>query len=260
MGDGSDPKSLSRDQFGANAARYATSTVHAEGASLARLLELIDPDPESVALDIATAAGHTALKLAPATGLMVASDLTWEMVELTRRRSIELDNPVTPIQADAERLPFSGDAFDIVTCRIAPHHFPNPEAFVSEVARVLRPGGVFGLVDNIVPSDPEAARWYNDWERRRDPSHVRCLGLDEWQTMLAGAGLQVTHSEVAAKQMRFVPWAERMAVGAEDQASLWADLMGAPALVAEFLGPRGSTPDDTTFDLTEALVIAHQRQ
>ena len=58
-------KDLVQQQFGAHAAAYATSTVHAKGASLGRLVELVKPQPQWQALDIATGAGHTAAAFAP---------------------------------------------------------------------------------------------------------------------------------------------------------------------------------------------------
>ena len=58
-------KSLVQQQFGTHAAAYATSSVHAKGASLARLVELVRPEPHWQALDIATGAGHTAGAFAP---------------------------------------------------------------------------------------------------------------------------------------------------------------------------------------------------
>ena len=54
-----------------------------------------------------------------------------------------------------------------MTCRIAPHHFDSIPAFVAEVHRVLKPGGLFGLVDNIVlPGD--VGDFVNAFERFRD--------------------------------------------------------------------------------------------
>ena len=58
-------KSTVQQQFGANAAHYVTSQPHAQGASLARLVELVGPQPDWLLLDVATAAGHTALAFAP---------------------------------------------------------------------------------------------------------------------------------------------------------------------------------------------------
>ena len=110
----------------------------------------------------------------------------------------------------AEKLPFADASFDLVTCRTAPHHFADVAAFVAEVARVLRPGGVFGLVDNISPEDPKAAAPYNEFEKLRDPSHGRCLSESEWLTLINGAGLVVRQSEILTKDIELEGWAGRM--------------------------------------------------
>ncbi len=60
-----DPHNLIQQQFGTNADKYATSAVHAQGESLARLVELTQPHRDWLVLDVSTGAGHTALKFAP---------------------------------------------------------------------------------------------------------------------------------------------------------------------------------------------------
>src|SRR4029079_14588612 len=74
-------KSLVQQQFGAHAAAYATSFAHAKGASLGRLVELVQPKPSWQALDIPTGAGHTAAAFAPHVARVIASDLTAEMLQ-----------------------------------------------------------------------------------------------------------------------------------------------------------------------------------
>src|SRR5262245_50067909 len=189
-------KSLVQEQFGAHAAAYVTSTVHAKGASLARLIELVKPERDWQVLDIATGAGHTALAFAPHVASVIASDLTEPMLEeAAKLATAQGAHNVATAVADAEALPFAAQRFDLVTCRIAPHHFPDIPTFVSEVARVLKPGGSFALVDNIEPdaeSTPgfvpielrDAALIYNAFERIRDPSHSRCLGMTEWSELI----------------------------------------------------------------------------
>jgi len=253
---------LVRQQFGANAANYATSTVHAKGASLGRLIELIDFDAGWRSLDIATAAGHVAIACAEHVREAVGSDLTPEMLDVARRQAAErgVDN-VSFELADAEALPFDDNSFDLVTCRIAPHHFPNPDRFIAETARVLRSGGVFGLVDNVVPDDPDVAAFANDWERKRDPSHLRCLSVNEWLELLADNGYAVAHSELMAKRMGFEMWCNNMSVPTPLRAKLLAELAEAPAAVAEFLRPELTSADDqaaAAFHLTECIIVAHQ--
>lgn len=123
-------KALVCAQFGANAAAYVTSAVHARGNSLTRLVELVQPQPHWQALDIATAAGHTAFTFAPHVAHVWATNITPEMLETVKQQATERNlKNVTVEYADAEDLPYPDASFDLVTCRIAPHHFPNVDLF-----------------------------------------------------------------------------------------------------------------------------------
>lgn len=262
-------KSLVQQQFGAHAAAYATSTVHAKGASLARLVELVKPERHWQALDVATGAGHTAAAFAPHVARVIASDLTQEMLEEASKLAASkgLANMETA-RADAEALPFGEAEFDLVTCRIAPHHFPDIASFVGEVWRTLKPGGTFALVDNIAPdaeSTPgftnaelrDAALTYNAFEKIRDPSHGRCPGMAEWSELLTDTGFVITAKERLPKDMEFQPWAERMGCDAATVSRLRAMLTdGAPALKA-FLKPR-EEEGRLWFTLDEAILIARK--
>jgi ubiquinone/menaquinone biosynthesis C-methylase UbiE len=262
-------KSLVQSQFGANAANYLTSTVHAKGASLARLVELVAPKPDWVCLDIATGAGHTAAAFAPHVARAVASDLTPEMLtQAAKLAAIKgFANMETAI-ADAERLPFPDATFDLVTCRIAPHHFPNVAAFVAESARVLKPGGTFALVDNVSPDDEtapgfseaelkDAAATYNTFEKIRDPSHHRALTTAQWLALLPGAGLTLVHKEHAPKAMDFGEWCRNMAVPSDTVPGLEAMLTNASPAFRAYIQP--ATRDGKFgFRLMEAIIIARK--
>jgi hypothetical protein len=63
-------------------------------------------------------------------------------------------------------------------------------------------GGVFALVDNISPDERNLAAAYNDFEKLRDPSHGRCLGLSEWTALLSSLGVTVEHSEHMDQDIR----------------------------------------------------------
>jgi ubiquinone/menaquinone biosynthesis C-methylase UbiE len=259
-------KTLVQERFGTYAATYATSRSHAKGGSLPRLVELLAPRPGAIALDIATGAGHVALALAAHAGQVVASDLTPQMLLVARGLASErkLAN-VSFVDTRAEALPFADGTFDIVTCRIAPHHFDDVRAFACEVARVLKPGGLFGLVENVSP-DPSimtddaaalaaAADEYNAFEKHRDPSHVRCLTLTEWRGLVADAGLNERHVELLDKPMVLGPWADQQNVGAEIKSDLRSMLVdGSPAFRA-FARPQ-ENKGDVDFVLNEAVIIA----
>ncbi len=250
-----------RRQFGINAAHYLSSEVHARGASLSRIVELMAPQPHWRLLDVATAAGHTALAFAPHVEEVVATDLVDEMLDLARQQvAVQGVGNVRVEPADAEALPFENASFDAVTCRIASHHFAEPERFVAEVARVLRPGGQFGLVDNMVPV--EASAFVNTFESKRDPSHVRALAMDEWLAMLDGFGLNVHCAEMMAKRMNFHHWVENMSVADDRRKELLADLEGVSDEAAAYLRPEFGQPGDqraAAFFLTEGVVVASRR-
>ena len=260
-------KSLVQAQFGANAAKYTTSAVHAKGASLQRLVELVQPQKTWSALDVATGAGHTALMFAPEVGHVIASDLTPEMLveaaKLARERGL---TNFSTAAADAEALPFKDGTFDLVTSRIAPHHFPNVPTFVAEVARVLKPGGTFALVDNVAPDEQttkgfsaselaEADAAYNSFEKLRDPSHGRALPTVEWQQVVEAAGFAISHVEHCAKAMDFDTWCRTMAVDAPTSTMLAAMLDDASPALARFLEPT-TTANKRGFVLTELILIA----
>lgn len=259
--------SLVQQKFGAAAADYAASTVHARGESLARLVELVGPKAGWRVLDVATGAGHTALALAPHVAHVIASDITGEMLaeaaKLAAKRGL---NNVETARADAAALPFPDRSFDLVTCRLAAHHFPDPAAFVAAAWRVLKPGGVFAIVDNIGPDagilpgaapdevDKTAAD-YNAYEKLRDPSHGRCLSLAEWSSLLQGAGFVGIRAERMDQDIAFAPWIERMRCDAGTVAKL-GTMLAEPRLKA-FLRPR-TTGEGLTFTLQEAIVVANK--
>lgn len=76
------------------------------------------------------------------------------------------------LSGQAEDIKFESNTFDIVVCRIAPHHFRNVPLFVSECARVLKPGGRLVIEDSMSPEDREVAAFLENLEWERDNTHV----------------------------------------------------------------------------------------
>lgn len=239
MSEGRDAKSLSRERYGRLAEGYVSSETHAKGQDLARLVEIARPQPGWVVLDVATGGGHTALKFAPHVSCVTATDITPRM--LGKAEAFVRERGVRNVEfrpADAENLPFDGESFDLVTCRIAPHHFPDPARFVGEGARVLRPGGLLLVQDHVLPEDEEAARYVDGFERLRDPSHNRAYSEREWVEMYRAAGLEVEHTEQIVKQHHFIAWAERQNCGAETITELVCMIEDAPEAVVGWLQAR----------------------
>ena len=197
-----------REQFSQHADYYAQSSAHAKGDTLDVILDFAEPKGVEQTLDIATGTGFTAFALAPKVGYVVATDLTAAMVakaaELAAEQSI--DN-ITFSVAAAESLPFADASLDLVTCRLAPHHFQDVPKFLSEVHRVLRTDGLFCLADSVSPESEKLIVWQNRVEKLRDNSHVYGYPPSEWYAMITDAGFSVERtSHVRNAQMSFLWW------------------------------------------------------
>lgn len=243
--------------FGRESGYYVTSLPHARGDSLARAAELLEPRGGTL-LDIATGAGHTALIMAPRCDRVIAADLTAGMLAQARRLAAErgAENLVF-LRGDAENLPLREGSADYVTVRIAPHHFADVFESLREMLRVLKPGGRLLYVDNIAPEEPREARLYNDFERRRDPSHYRCESLPVLVEMMEQAGLKVLYTETLRKRMDFEAWARRPAVDEEIRARLLRFLREPGPAIRAWLAPR-EEEGRLIFDEVEGLLLAEK--
>lgn len=214
-------KSQVQDYFSRTAESYVSSFSHKGGDDLQRLVELGEWDKRQQALDIATGGGHTALAIAPYVAQVTVSDLTPRMLE--KAREYLTAQGVTNAQyvvADAEHLPFAAETFDRVTCRIAAHHFPNVARAVNEVARVLKVGGIYLLIDCMAPSDSELDSFDNTVEKWRDSSHGRSCTPEEWQAFFTQAGLQVEHREFFRKTHHYDDWTLRAQLPGSEKVEL----------------------------------------
>jgi ubiquinone/menaquinone biosynthesis C-methylase UbiE len=216
-------------QFGASAAAYVTSPLHAAGEDLDRLVAWgAARRPERV-LDVATGGGHTALAFAGVAPRVVACDLAEPMLAAARAhvhgrgaRHVEF------VAGDAGVLPFRDESFDVVTCRTAAHHFGDVAAAVRQIHRVLRPGGSLLLQDILGHDDAEAAAFILEVEKRRDPSHVRSYRAAEWKAFFRAAGLTVIEDAVIWKLREWPEWTGRMRMTAEALRDLEALVRRAP--------------------------------
>ncbi|MPZ55112.1 MAG: methyltransferase domain-containing protein [Rhizobiales bacterium] len=243
-----------KQQFGENAAFYLTHAPHAQGKSLERLVTLTEPQPDWHVLDVATGGGHVAYTFAPHVARVWATDVTEEMLAQVRGEAAKRKfGNIRTAYAKAEMLPFEDASFDLVTCRIAPHHFDSISAFLAETARVLKPDGTLAIVDNVVPAG-SVGDYVNAFERFRDPSHLRAWTVEEWQAALAQAGFAIAHGEELFKRMVLATWANRH--DATMRAFLRSMLTEMTPGVAEFFDVQDAGSEKLSFRLAEALFVA----
>ena len=243
-------------QYGSVGDAYVRSAGHASGKDLDRMVELSGAKPTDRLLDIATGGGHVARTFTPLVKWAIASDLTPEILHHAGKSFAELGltNVSTEI-ADAESLPFPAESFEFVTCRIAPHHFPHPDRFVSEVARVLTPGGRFLLIDTTVPPGA-AGDFTNRIDKLRDPSHVRALTIAEWEALITNAGLTLSHVETFTKRHDFADWTTRSRMSDADRDALAREMAEATDDIRAGLWVEFTDGRIAAFTDTKTLFVA----
>jgi SAM-dependent methyltransferase len=162
------------DVWSQRADAFRESPTHREGPDLELLVEWCEPGHDVKVLDVATGGGHVARRLREEGCTVVTVDPAPGM------------NP--DVVAPAEKLPFEDGSFDVVACRIAPHHFQDIQKAVAEMARVTQ--HLVVIEDNVFTDER-----VEQAEKLRDPTHVRCYSEDEWKEMLTEAGLEVEQLE-----------------------------------------------------------------
>lgn len=206
-----------REQFSRTAESYVHSPGFAQGDDLKEAARLLQPTQDDILLDVACGGGHTALFFAPMVRSVVASDLAMQMLKRAQEFISEeggVEN-VTFREADAEDLPFPAGAFTILTCRIAPHHFPDVPRALAEFHRVLRRGGRMAIIDTLLPEDPEIAEFMHTFEQMRDPTHVHSYTREQWVQMVEAADFILHEIEEIPKTHDFQEWARRTGLNRE---------------------------------------------
>ncbi|HVU11678.1 MAG TPA: methyltransferase domain-containing protein [Phototrophicaceae bacterium] len=199
-----------RASFTAQAAGYASSAVISDADRLARLVRLINPPPETRALEVATGPGYVAEALAAVCREVIGIDLTPAPLAIAERRRVErgLTNLHFEL-GNARALPFGDNAFDLVVCRYAFHHFPEPDLVLAEMARVCRINGIVAVEDMIASEHPERAAYLNRYEQLRDPAHAQALPFSRFAMLFAGAGLEVETIMTASLLQDAEEWLKR---------------------------------------------------
>jgi ubiquinone/menaquinone biosynthesis C-methylase UbiE len=238
-------------QFGRVAENYRTSTVHAGGEDLRRLVEAAALTGGERVLDAGTGAGHTALALAPLAAEVVALDLSAAMLaqgaaQAAERRLANLHF----VAGDVEAPDFPPASLDRIVTRYSAHHWPQPGRALAAFRRLLKPGGFLLLADIVGFEAPVLDTHLQAIELLRDPSHVRDHTVAEWQAMLAAAGFACEVLYRWDLPLDFTSWTTRMATPPDAVAMLRRLLAAAPAEVQRGL----AVAEDGSFVIPGALI------
>ena len=116
---------------------------------------IADTNPENI-LDIATGTGDLIINLAKKTEAtqLIGLDISEGMLSVGRKKinSDGLEERIQMVQADSENMPFDDNSFDAITVAFGVRNFEHLEKGLKEIRRVLKPGGIFVILETSVPT------------------------------------------------------------------------------------------------------------
>ena len=157
-----------------------------------------DVDVGDTVLEVACGTGLVALKVAERTSKVYGIDISSPMIEEAKKKVQELGIKNVEFSVkDAYALPFDNDMFDVAICNNALHNMMSPQKALSEIKRVLKPGGRFiAVIVGIGESHiyKIAIAIYHLFGGKLPIFHK--LNLDESANMISESGFSIVNKEI----------------------------------------------------------------
>jgi len=231
-----DQQEITVTQFGSNAKQYLASPVHANGADLDRVADIVRQQAAVRALDLGCGAGHVAYALARGgAGRVVAYDPSAEMLRVVAEEALGRGYPgIETVAGSAENLPFTSGSFDLVISRYSAHHWANVPRALAECARVMARDGRLIVIDVVAPEEPLLDTTLQVLEFLRDASHVRDYRISEWRDMHRAAGFAESAVNTWKTAIDFTSWIKRIATPPARVAALHAVFPAMPTEAQDY--------------------------
>ena len=121
-----------------------------DGRVIERMAEVSGADGTMSVADVGTGTGFVAAGIAPRVARVLAVDNSPAMLGVARKNLAELGiSNVELLEGDVTALPLESGSVDAAFANMVLHHAEDPAAMLREMARVVRPGGVVAIVDEV---------------------------------------------------------------------------------------------------------------
>ena len=147
-----------------------------------KVLQLVsDKNPKTV-LDIATGTGDLAILMtATSAERIVGLDISAGMLDVGRKKieAKKLSDKIEMILADSENMPFENDTFDAITVAFGVRNFETLEKGLAEILRVLKPNGIFVILETSVPEKTPYKQGYTFYSKNILPLIGKLFSKDD---------------------------------------------------------------------------------
>jgi 2-polyprenyl-3-methyl-5-hydroxy-6-metoxy-1,4-benzoquinol methylase len=158
---------------------------------LSKMIELVCPPENCNVLDVGCGLdANTAIAFAKQGHQVIAIDADAKTIEEAKKAvakaKVNIDFAVVSVK---DKLPYSDEAFAVVTCRAALHHFPSKKDFFSEVRRILKGGGILYIMDPVV--SPDLHTVWMILSRLGESDHYSYATYDEMMSLFVDSGFTI---------------------------------------------------------------------
>ncbi len=133
-----------------------------------KVLRIVAEKTPKTILDIATGTGDLAILMAQTNAeKIIGLDISQGMLEVGKKKILDknLSNRIEMVLADSENMPFADNFFDAITVAFGVRNFENLEKGLSEILRVLKPNGVFVILETSIPDKAPYKQGYTFYSK-----------------------------------------------------------------------------------------------
>lgn len=147
-----------------------------------KVVQLVAETQPKTILDIATGTGDLAISFSKLNvDNITGFDLSEGMLSVARKKAAtkNLTDKLSFIQGDSEAMPFDDNSFDAITVAFGIRNFETLEKGLSEIYRVLKPGGIFVILETSVPTKTPFKQGYHFYTKRLLPLIGKLFSKDK---------------------------------------------------------------------------------
>ena len=199
-----DKKKIVKNQFNKQAEKFSNWSTTKNIEYLQRYFEFCGLVPEDNLLDVACGSGEFSIFCARKMRYVCGVDLSDRMIELAKNQATANNlEYIEFVCHDVEDIPFEDNAFSIVVCKSAFHHFLNYGKVFSEMIRCCKEDGRISIQDIVSYADNRINDYFEKIEREIDRSHEKALSKADFIKLFRQNKIQILRTYEIEIELNF---------------------------------------------------------